>query len=72
MLPEQLRNFREIVTIADGTRILLRPMTQGDQILLSELYSSIKDEDLRYFRHNVKDPNILKGWIEKLDYNQTI
>lgn len=71
-MPEQLRNFREIVTIADGTRILLRPMTQGDQTLLTELYSSIKDEDLRYFRHNVKDPNILKGWIEKLDYNQTI
>lgn len=72
MMPEQLRNFRDIVTLADGARILFRPMTKGDQSFLYELYSSISDEDLRYFRHNVKDQNVLKDWIEELDYNKTI
>jgi acetyltransferase len=72
MMPEQIKNFREIVTLADGARILLRPMTQEDQNLLIELYSSINGDDLRYFRHNVKDPKVLKDWSKKLDYAKVI
>jgi RimJ/RimL family protein N-acetyltransferase len=72
MMPDQLKNFREIVTLADGARILLRPMTQEDQHLLTELYSSINGDDLRYFRHNVKDPKILKEWTKKLDYTKVV
>jgi len=71
-MPEQLKNFREIVTIADGARILLRPLTNEDQSLLTDLYSSINGDDLRYFRHNVKDPEVIRNWIEKLDYNSVI
>lgn len=72
MLPEQLKNFREIVTIADGTRILIRPLVQEDHELLSSLFSSINGDDLRYFRHNVKDPEVIKGWMNNLDYNEVI
>lgn len=71
-MPEQLRNFREIVTIADEARILLRPMAHEDQNLLTDLYSSVNDDDLRYFRHNVKNPAVLREWSEKLDYNKVI
>lgn len=72
MLPEQLKKFREIVTIADGTRILIRPLSKEDLALLSLLFSSINSDDLRYFRHDVKDSDVIKGWIENLDYNQVI
>jgi len=72
MLPEQLQKFRDIVTLVDGARILLRPMIKEDHNLLSELFSSINSEDLRYFRHNVKDPTILKKWSTDLDYRQVI
>ena len=71
-MPEQLQKFREIVTLADGARIILRPMIREDHDLLSELYSSINDDDLRYFRHNVKDPNVLKEWSTNLDYGKVI
>ena len=72
MMPEQLQKFREIVTLADGARILLRPMIKTDHDALSELYSSINVGDLRYFRHNVKDPAVLKGWSTNLNYQQVI
>jgi RimJ/RimL family protein N-acetyltransferase len=72
MMPAQLKNFREIVTVADGTRILLRPMVKEDQQLLPELYSSVNVEDLRYFRHNVKDLEVLKQWSENLNYDRVI
>jgi L-amino acid N-acyltransferase YncA len=72
MLPEQLEKYRGLVTLADGTRVLLRPMVREDRELLSELFKNINGDDLRYFRHNVKDPIILEGWIENLDFNKVI
>jgi RimJ/RimL family protein N-acetyltransferase len=47
-------------------------MTHQDQDLLTGLYSAINGDDLRYFRHNVKDPKILKEWVKKLDYIKVI
>lgn len=72
MLEDQIRNFREITTLADGTRVLFRPMNKDDHDQLIRLFSLINDDDLKYFRHNVKDPKILQEWIDKLDYGRVI
>ncbi len=72
MLPEQLKNFREMVTLKDGTYVLLRPMNGDDEHLLAEFYSAVSDEDMRYFRHYVKDPTIVHGWAEHLDYSKVL
>jgi RimJ/RimL family protein N-acetyltransferase len=47
-------------------------MTVEDHDLLSELFSSINDDDLRYFRHNVKSPAVIREWSTNLDYRQVI
>jgi len=72
MLPEQIRNFREMVTLKDGAYILLRPMNTEDQQCLMEFYSAVNEDDLRYFRHYVKDPAVIQDWCEHLDYNKVL
>lgn len=72
MLPEQIRNFREMATLKDGAYILLRPMTTEDQLRLMEFYSAVNDDDLRYFRHYVKDPDVIRDWCEHLDYSKVL
>ena len=72
MFPEQIKNFREMVTLKDGTYILLRPMTQDDYDILVEYYSAISDDDMRYLRHPVKDPQLIKQWCDQLDYGKTL
>jgi acetyltransferase len=72
MLPEQLKNFREMVTLKDGTYVLLRPMCPEDETLLNDFYASVSDEDMRYFRHYVKDPTIVRSWAEHLDYSRVL
>lgn len=72
MLPEQIKNFREMVTLKDGTYVLLRPMNADDENLLLEFYSSVSDDDMRYFRHYVKDPTIVHNWAEQLDYRKVL
>lgn len=72
MLPEQIKNFREMATLKDGTYILVRPMNAEDQQRLMDFYSAVSEDDLRYFRHYVKDPSVIKDWCEHLDYNKVL
>jgi RimJ/RimL family protein N-acetyltransferase len=72
MLPEQIKNFREMVTLKDGTYILLRPMVADDEKCLQEFYSAVSEEDMRYFRHYVKDPSVIHNWAEQLDYSKVL
>jgi len=72
MLPEQIKNFREMVTLKDGAYILLRAMTKDDKHRLMEFYSAVSQEDLQYFRHNVKDETVIEDWCEHLDYSQVL
>ena len=72
MLPEQIRNYRDMVTLRDGTSVLLRPMNAGDRNHLEGLFNSITDEDLHFFRHNVKDPAIIQAWCDDLKYDRIL
>jgi len=67
-----LETYRQIVTLADGARMLLRPMVQDDCERLIELYRAAQPEDLRTLRDNVKDPDVVRAWVEALDYNRVL
>lgn len=68
MLPEQIKSFCEMTTLKDGAYILIRPMIAEDESRLLEFYSAVSDDDLRYFRHYVKDPTVIEEWCQHLDY----
>jgi RimJ/RimL family protein N-acetyltransferase len=72
MLPEQIKNFREMITLKDGTYVLLRPMLKEDEARLMEFYSAVTDDDLRYLRHNVREPAVIREWCGHLDYEKAL
>ncbi|MBU2611739.1 MAG: hypothetical protein KJ606_12470, partial [Chloroflexi bacterium] len=72
MLPEQIKNFREVVTLRDGVHVLLRPLIKDDCKRLEELFSPISDEDLRIFRSNVKDAEVVRTWCDNLNYDDAL
>lgn len=72
MLPDQIKNFRDMTTLKDGAYILLRPMNEGDYQRLLEFYSAIGEEDLRYTRHYVQDPALIREWCDHLDYGKVL
>jgi L-amino acid N-acyltransferase YncA len=72
MLPDQIKTFREMVTLKDGVHVLLRPMVKEDRVHLDELYLNASDEDLRYLRDNVKDAGVLQSWCDDLNYNNIL
>ncbi|WKZ35216.1 MAG: GNAT family N-acetyltransferase [Anaerolineales bacterium] len=72
MLPDQIKTFREMVTLKDGVYVLLRPMVQTDRPHLDELFLPVRKEDMRYFRHDVKDPQVLQEWCDNLNYDEAL
>jgi L-amino acid N-acyltransferase YncA len=72
MLPVELKTHRDVVTLKDGVRVLLRPMQKEDHDALTTFYNAVSEDDMRYMRHNVKDPAIIQSWCDNLDYAKTL
>jgi RimJ/RimL family protein N-acetyltransferase len=72
MITKEEQTFRQLITLKDGGRVLLRPLTQDDRQSLIDLFASTSEEDLRYTRHNVKDPAVVNRWVDELDYDKVL
>ena len=64
-----LRQYRHLVTLPDGVRVCLRPLTPKDSDELVALFSSLPAEELQYFRSNVANPTVVAAWAEQPDYS---
>lgn len=68
----RLATYRNIVTLRDGTRVLLRMLEPADKERLQTMFAQTGDDDMKYMRDNVKDPAVIQRWIDELDYNRVL
>jgi len=64
--------YRQIVTLHDGARVLLRPLAPDDRQALIDMYAPISPEDHRYTRHDVTDPEVVGKWVDELNYDKVL
>jgi L-amino acid N-acyltransferase YncA len=69
---DHVAQFRQLGTLADGTRVLLRPLLKEDREELQAFFNSVSHEDLQYMRSDVTDMNVVQSWVEDLDYHQVL
>ena len=69
-MSEQLGKYRNLVTLPDGTRVLLRPLVTDDRDALVDLFARATEEDRRYLRDDVANRQLVAGWAENLDYSR--
>jgi L-amino acid N-acyltransferase YncA len=62
--------FRQVVTLRDGARVLIRPLTAEDRQMLLDLLVPVSPDELRFMRHNVVDPVVVNSWVDNLDYDR--
>lgn len=62
--------YRQIFTLKDGARILLRPLTKDDRQALLDFFAPVTIDERRFFRHNVSDVEVVESWITNLDYDK--
>lgn len=69
---ENIIKYRQITTLSDGTRALLRPLTGEDKNCLIALFDPIAGEDLRLMHSNVRDAELVAGWVDHLNYSKIL
>ncbi|HET89667.1 MAG TPA: GNAT family N-acetyltransferase [Chloroflexi bacterium] len=64
---EQLGRYRQVKTLSDGSRLLLRPLSKEDRQGLVSLFSRASKQDLEYFRDDAGDPAVVESWVDNLN-----
>ncbi|MFU8771010.1 MAG: GNAT family N-acetyltransferase [Anaerolineales bacterium] len=72
MITKEEQTFRQLITLKDGGRVLLRPLSKADRQALIALFTATSEEDRRYTRHDVSDPEVIIRWIDELDYDKVL
>ena len=62
--------FRQVVTLRDGARVLLRPLVADDRQALLDFFLPVSMDDRRYTRHNINDPDVVSAWAEHIEYDK--
>jgi RimJ/RimL family protein N-acetyltransferase len=63
-----LSHYRQLITLPDGIRVCLRPLTPKDRDALIALFANLPQEETQYFRSNVANSEVVASWAEKPDY----
>jgi RimJ/RimL family protein N-acetyltransferase len=67
-----LDEYPKETVLKDGTRVILRPLEQGDAEQLVAFFQRIPEEERWYLRHDVSDPNTVRQWALGVNYERVI
>lgn len=71
-MTDRISVYRNLVTLHDGSRVLLRALNAGDRDRLQAMFASVSEDDAEAMRDNVKDPTAIQKWIDELNYRRVI
>ncbi|OPX34322.1 MAG: hypothetical protein B1H12_10320 [Desulfobacteraceae bacterium 4484_190.2] len=66
------KDYPKEVILKDGTGVTLRPLKDGDENALFEMFERLSVDDLWFLNHDVSDPGLIADWINNLDPNRVI
>ncbi|MEJ2149080.1 MAG: GNAT family N-acetyltransferase [Chloroflexota bacterium] len=67
-----IETYRNLITLDDGVRLLIRPLTADDREALVLLYANAQPSDLRPLRHDVTNAELVNRWVDELDYSHVL
>ncbi|MCI0476009.1 MAG: GNAT family N-acetyltransferase [Anaerolineales bacterium] len=69
---DQIAKYRQIVTLADGTRVLFRPLVKEDKAALVALFEPIGPDDHKLMRNDVRNRELVGAWADNIDYKRVL
>ena len=72
MPAEYITTYRNLITLKDGARVLLRPLTPDDRSRLIDMFAPIPAEDARYLRDPVTNAETVGRWVDEVDYTRVL
>jgi RimJ/RimL family protein N-acetyltransferase len=68
--PKEDLTFRQVFTLRDGARVLLRPLVPGDRQALLDFFLPVSAEERRFMRHNINNPDVVAAWADEVNYDK--
>lgn len=72
MLADHLKTYRNLITLKDGARVLLRPLVSEDRKMLIALFAAASPDDTKYLRDPITDAEHVGAWVDELDYSRVV
>ena len=72
MPAEYITTYRNLITLKDGARVLLRPLTADDRQRIVEMFAPVSPEDAKYLRDPVTNAETVGRWVDELDYSRVL
>ncbi len=69
---DQIGKYRQVVSLSDGTRVLLRPLMADDKNALLALFEPTSHADLQLMRNDVRNRELVASWTDHIDYNKVL
>ncbi len=69
---DQVARYRKVKTLADGSRLLLRPLQREDKQALMDLFARADPKDVELFRSDASNPEVVARWVDHLDYRRVL
>lgn len=61
-----LGNYRRLISLKNDKRVMLRLLHQGDRQELIDLFQQASAEELRFFKHDLKNRRLLNHWLDHM------
>lgn len=58
--------------LVNGEKVLFRVLVKEDEADLKRFFSQVSEQDAEKLRHNVRDPAVISGWVQALDYRRVL
>ena len=71
-LKRVLKDYPKEVILKDGTGVTLRPLKDGDQEALFQMFHRFPRDELWFLNHDVNDPELIDGWIRNLNLKRVV
>lgn len=68
----KLVDYPKEITLRDGARVILKPMTPGDALPLERFFPRIPADDRYYLKEDVTSPQVVQRWAAELDYDRVL
>ncbi len=69
----KVKVYRKFINTSNRLRVLVRPMTVADQGLVTDMFcQKATSADVRYLKEDVRDPELIAGWFENVDYDVVV
>ena len=62
-----LEDYPKELILKDGTGVTLRPLRDGDEDLLFQMFSRLSEDDKWFLDHNVADFGLIENWVRNVD-----